>query len=59
MAGLDRMTSISSSGASVITLQFGLSETLDVSEQEVQAAINAASALLPADLPAPPTDRER
>ena len=54
MAGLDRMTSISSSGASVITLQFGLSETLDVSEQEVQAAINAASALLPADLPAPP-----
>ena len=54
MSGLDRMTSISSSGASVITLQFGLSETLDVSEQEVQAAINAASALLPADLPAPP-----
>ena len=54
MAGLDRMTSISSSGASVITLQFDLSETLDVAEQEVQAAINAASALLPADLPAPP-----
>ncbi|NBB61491.1 multidrug transporter subunit MdtC [Pseudomonas sp. ODNR1LW] len=54
MAGLERMSSISSAGASVITLQFGLSETLDVAEQEVQAAINAADALLPADLPAPP-----
>ena len=54
MAGLERMSSISSAGASVITLQFGLSETLDVAEQEVQAAINAADSLLPADLPAPP-----
>ncbi|MBA4807771.1 efflux RND transporter permease subunit [Brevundimonas sp.] len=54
MAGLERMSSISSAGASVITLQFGLSETLDVAEQEVQAAINAADALLPADLPSPP-----
>jgi multidrug efflux pump len=55
MAGLDRMSSVSSAGASVITLQFGLNETLDVAEQEVQAALNGASALLPADLPAPPT----
>jgi len=55
MAGLQRMTSRSAAGASVITLQFDLGESLDVSEQEVQAAINAASALLPADLPAPPT----
>ncbi|PNU05588.1 efflux RND transporter permease subunit [Novosphingobium guangzhouense] len=54
MAGLQRMKSVSSAGASVITLQFGLAETLDVAEQEVQAAINAANALLPADLPAPP-----
>ena len=54
MAGLSRMTSVSSAGASVITLQFDLKESLDVAEQEVQAAINAASALLPADLPAPP-----
>ncbi|MDF0488421.1 efflux RND transporter permease subunit [Sphingomonas sp. H39-1-10] len=54
MPGLTRMASTSSAGASVITLQFGLSEGLDVAEQEVQAAINAASALLPADLPAPP-----
>nr|WP_272626760.1 efflux RND transporter permease subunit [Sphingomonas sp. QA11] len=55
MAGLKRMTSVSSGGASVITLQFDLSLTLDVAEQEVQAAINAASTLLPTDLPAPPT----
>ncbi len=54
MAGLQRMSSVSSGGASAITLQFGLSGTLDVAEQEVQAAINAASSLLPADLPAPP-----
>lgn len=54
MAGLDRMTSASSAGASVITLQFSLDLPLDVAEQEVQAAINAASTLLPADLPAPP-----
>ncbi len=54
MPGLNRMASTSSAGASVITLQFGLNEGLDVAEQEVQAAINASSALLPADLPAPP-----
>jgi multidrug efflux pump len=54
MSGLVRMSSTSAAGVSVITLQFGLSETLDVAEQEVQAAINASSSLLPADLPAPP-----
>ncbi|MFW2830616.1 efflux RND transporter permease subunit [Sphingomonas sp. ID0503] len=55
MAGLSRMSSTSSAGASVITLQFELSLSLDVAEQEVQAAINAADSLLPDDLPAPPT----
>jgi multidrug efflux pump len=54
MPGLMRMSSTSSAGASVITLQFGLNLTLDVAEQEVQAAINASSALLPTDLPTPP-----
>jgi len=54
MPGLVRMSSASSAGASVITLQFTLNLTLDVAEQEVQAAINASSALLPTDLPAPP-----
>jgi multidrug efflux pump len=54
MPGLDQMTSISSAGASVITLQFSLDLSLDVAEQEVQAAINAAGNLLPSDLPAPP-----
>jgi len=54
MAGLARMSSTSSAGASVITLQFNLDLTLDVAEQEVQAAINAANNLLPSDLPAPP-----
>ncbi len=54
MAGLDQMFSASSAGASVITLQFKLSLSMDVAEQEVQAAINAAGNLLPADLPAPP-----
>jgi len=54
MAGLSRMSSVSSAGASVITLQFGLDLQLDVAEQEVQAAINAANTLLPSDLPAPP-----
>ena len=54
MAGLGRMSSVSSAGASVITLQFNLDLTLDVAEQEVQAAINAANTLLPSDLPAPP-----
>ncbi|MBV8169769.1 MAG: efflux RND transporter permease subunit, partial [Alphaproteobacteria bacterium] len=51
---LNRMSSISSGGESVITLQFNLDLPLDVGEQEVQAAINAAGNLLPADLPAPP-----
>ncbi len=54
MAGLNQMTSASSSGASVITLQFSLTLSLDVAEQEVQAAINAAASLLPSELPAPP-----
>ncbi|WP_313705136.1 efflux RND transporter permease subunit [Massilia sp.] len=54
MAGLTRMSSTSAAGVSVITLQFGLGQTLDVAEQEVQAAINAGGSLLPADLPAPP-----
>lgn len=54
MPGLNQMTSASSAGASVITLQFGLSLNLDIAEQEVQAAINAAGNLLPSDLPAPP-----
>src|SRR6201991_2163835 len=54
MPSLNQMTSVSSAGASVITLQFSLSIGLDVAEQEVQAAINAAGNLLPADLPAPP-----
>ena len=54
MPGLSRMASTSSGGASMITLTFTLDLTLDVAEQEVQAAINAASNLLPVDLPAPP-----
>ena len=54
MAGLQRMSSTSAAGVSIITLQFGLSQTLEVAEQEVQAAINAGSSLLPTDLPAPP-----
>nr|WP_217346813.1 efflux RND transporter permease subunit [Noviherbaspirillum sp. L7-7A]MBV0878571.1 efflux RND transporter permease subunit [Noviherbaspirillum sp. L7-7A] len=54
MSGLQRMSSTSAAGVSVITLQFDLGEKLDVAEQEVQAAINAGSSLLPADLPAPP-----
>src|SRR6201988_3347972 len=54
MPGLNQMTSASSAGASVITLQFSLNLNLDVAEQEVQAAINAANNLLPSDLPAPP-----
>ena len=52
--GLNQMTSISSSGASVITLQFLLSMNIDVAEQEVQAAINSAQTFLPSDLPTPP-----
>ncbi|MFZ2490087.1 MAG: efflux RND transporter permease subunit, partial [Thermoanaerobaculia bacterium] len=54
MPGLDQMTSASSAGASVITLQFNLDLDLDVAAQQVQAAITAASNLLPNDLPAPP-----
>ncbi len=54
MTALNRMSSISSGGSSVVTLQFDLSMSLDVAEQEVQAAINAATSLLPTDLPAPP-----
>ena len=54
MPGLTRMTSASSAGASVITMQFRLDLSLDIAEQEVQAAINAANTLLPTDLPAPP-----
>ena len=54
MPSLIQMSSSSSAGASVITLQFGLNISLDIAEQEVQAAINAAGNLLPADLPQPP-----
>jgi len=54
MPGLAQMSSTSSGGASVITLRFELSMALDVAEQEVQAAINAGSNLLPTDLPMPP-----
>src|SRR5579872_5817941 len=54
MPGLSQMSSVSSAGSSVITLQFNLNLSLDVAEQEVQAAINAAGNLLPSDLPAPP-----
>ena len=54
MPGLNQMSSSSSSGASMITLQFNLDLSLDIAEQEVQAAINAASNYLPKDLPNPP-----
>ena len=54
MPGLSQMSSSSSGGASVITLQFNLSLAIDVAEQEVQAAISGAQNLLPQDLPAPP-----
>ncbi len=54
MPGLNQMSSTSSGGASVITLQFDLSLSLDIAEQEVQAAINAGGNLLPTDLPMPP-----
>src|SRR5262249_35775152 len=54
MPGLNQITSTSSGGSSVITLQFTLSLNLDVAEQEVQAAINAAFNYLPKDLPTPP-----
>ncbi|WP_425069000.1 MdtB/MuxB family multidrug efflux RND transporter permease subunit [Reyranella sp.] len=54
MPGLNQMTSTSSAGASSITLQFDLKLGLDIAEQQVQAAINAAGNLLPGDLPSPP-----
>src|SRR5271169_5895773 len=52
--GLQQMTSTSSDGSSVITLQFNLNLNIDVAEQEVQQAINASGTYLPADLPTPP-----
>src|SRR4029077_9673496 len=54
MPGLNQMTSTSSFGSSLITLQFTLDLSLDVAEQEVQAGINAATTYLPKDLPNPP-----
>src|SRR3954471_3511259 len=54
MPGLKEMSSISSAGSSVVTLQFDLTLPLDIAEQEVQAAINASNNLLPSLLPAPP-----
>ncbi|MBV8275810.1 MAG: multidrug efflux RND transporter permease subunit [Verrucomicrobia bacterium] len=54
MPSLEEMSSSSSAGASIITLRFSLNLNLDIAEQEVQAAINAANNLLPSDLPAPP-----
>ncbi|MEY1660686.1 multidrug efflux RND transporter permease subunit [Isoalcanivorax beigongshangi] len=56
--GLKQMSSTSSGGASVITLQFGLDVNLGVAEQEVQAALNTADSLLPSDLPSPPIYRK-
>jgi multidrug efflux pump len=54
MPGLNQMSSTSSGGASVLTLQFSLNVSLDIAEQQVQAAINASSSFLPQDLPTPP-----
>src|ERR1700679_3053446 len=54
VAGLSQMTSTSSGGSSIIVMQFQLSLNIDIAEQEVQAAINAAQSFLPANLPAPP-----
>src|SRR5207245_9059034 len=54
LPGLNQMTSNSSTGSSVITLQFVLDLNIDVAEQEVQAAINASGTYLPRDLPNPP-----
>src|SRR5947209_16698083 len=54
MQGLSQMTSTSAGGVSVVVLQFVLSLPIDVAEQEVQSAINAAQSLLPANLPTPP-----
>src|SRR4030095_16788185 len=55
MPRLKEMTSTSSFGSSVITLQFDLALNIDVAEQEVQAAVNASGTFLPSDLPNPPT----
>src|SRR6201994_4738845 len=52
--GLQQMTSVSSDGSSVITLQFNLSLNIDIAEQKVQQSINASGTYLPADLPTPP-----
>ncbi|HXA52239.1 MAG TPA: efflux RND transporter permease subunit, partial [Candidatus Acidoferrum sp.] len=52
--GLKQMTSMSSFGSSIIVLQFGLNLSIDVAEQQVQAAINASGTFLPRDLPNPP-----
>src|SRR6202142_3192389 len=54
MQGLSQMTSTSSGGTSVIVLQFNLTMSIDVAEEEVQAAINASQSLLPSVLPSPP-----
>src|SRR5258705_11818667 len=54
MPGLNQMTSVSSDGSSIITLQFALNLNIDVAEQEVQEAINAPQTFLPIDLPMPP-----
>jgi multidrug efflux pump len=54
MPGLKQMTSVSSGGGSIITLEFNLDESIDVAEQEVQAGINSANSFLPSDLPNPP-----
>ena len=54
MPGLNQMTSTSSSGSSMVTLQFSLDLSLDIAEQQVQAAINASSTFLPRDIPSPP-----
>src|ERR1700688_476013 len=55
LQGLSQMTSTSSGGCSVIVLQFSLSLELDVAEEKVQSAINAAQSYLPSNLPVPPT----
>jgi multidrug efflux pump len=55
LQGLSQMTSTSSGGSSVIVLQFTLSLNIDIAEEEVQSAINAAQSFLPSNLPAPPT----
>ena len=54
LPGLKQMTSTSSSGSSIVTLQFDLALSIDIAEQQVQAAINAAATFLPLNLPNPP-----